>query len=74
MSVWSYFGGPAKAIARLWIIAFYVFLWLGPNNYDTNVMAQISRVGLMLLFLSDIVPTAMAIYQRRRAKRDCPCQ
>jgi hypothetical protein len=66
VTVIRYFGGAARLLARMWIAAFYAFLWLGPNPHDTDIMATLSRYGLVLLFLSDIIPAMMAAYQRRR--------
>jgi len=66
----SYFGGVARVVARLWVVAFYAFLWLGPDDYNSSHMVVLSRYGLALLFLSDIIPALVAAYQRRYRRTD----
>jgi hypothetical protein len=66
VSVYKYFGGHARVLARFWVVGFYLFLWFGPNNYTTNTMAALSRYGLIFIFISDIVPALVAAYQRKK--------
>ena len=67
--VWSYFGGPARAIARLWVVIFYLVVWFDIGHLDTPALAAISRYGLAVIFLSDIIPAIVAKVRRRWGKK-----
>jgi len=65
-----YFGGHAKAAARLWVVGFYMFLWLGPDVYNAKSMSALSRVGWALVFISDIIPVIIGSYRKYKAGKD----
>jgi len=71
-SVRSYFGGGARVLARLWICAFYLIIWTSFGDYDTPLLATLSRWGLTMLFLADIVPALVAAWKRHRLGVKCP--
>lgn len=57
------FGGKAKALARLWVAGFYLFIWLGPDIHDMPFWAALSRIGLGLIFATDIIPAIINRYK-----------
>ena len=66
ISVYKYFGGWTRVLTRLWIVAFYAYIWMGPDPHDTPILARVSRYGLALLFIADIIPAIIAKIQRRK--------
>jgi hypothetical protein len=66
ISVYRYFGGRARVLARLWVAMFYVLIWSDYGNLPTDDLAALSRYGLVILFLSDIVPAIITRYKSYR--------
>jgi hypothetical protein len=69
ISVFRYFGGNARVLARTWIMGFYIYLLVGPDPHDTPFLASLSRIGLAFLFLSDIIPALVSYLEVKKLGR-----
>lgn len=68
VAVKRYFGGTYKSLARLWVVLFYAVIWSEYRDYDTASLANMSRVGWLLVLSADIIPALYAWIRRRQNK------
>ena len=70
LATYRYFGGIPKLLTRIWIICFYLIIWFDIGNLNTETLAKLSRYGLVMIFLADIVPAIIAKIQRRQVRNN----